>query len=60
MLRPVYVPLRGEGSHPERARSRTARNIMQRGPPCEEDPALPVLFTLINNSENALAIFRVF
>jgi hypothetical protein len=45
MLRPVYVPLRGITPP-----SRIARNIMQRGPACEEDPALPVLFTLINNS----------
>jgi hypothetical protein len=31
---------------------------MQRGPPCEEDPALPVLFTLINQLRKiALAIF---
>jgi hypothetical protein len=32
---------------------------MQRDPSCEEDPALPVLFTLIdkNNSEKSLAIF---
>ena len=45
MLRPVYVPLRGEDT---RDNSRIARNIMQRGPTCEEDPALPVLFTLID------------
>jgi len=44
MLRPVYVPLRGENT---RDTLRIARNIMQRGPTCEEDPALPVLFTLI-------------
>ena len=28
-------------------RSRTRRSIAQPGPPCEEDPASPVLFTLI-------------
>jgi hypothetical protein len=41
LFRPVYVPLRGEHAH--RVVARTARNNMQRGPPCEE----PVLFTLI-------------
>jgi len=40
------------GSHPgssELPASKTARNIMQRGLPCGQDPALPVLFALISH-----------
>jgi len=36
MLRPVWVPLRGEWF---RDIGWIARNVMQRGPTCEEDPA---------------------
>ena len=57
MLRPVYVPLRGENT---RDTLRIARNIMQRGPTCEEDPALPGLFTLIGQLQKLpQAIFGV-
>jgi hypothetical protein len=45
LFRPTYGPLRGEET--QEHLSWTARNSMERGPPCEEDPALPGLFTLI-------------
>ncbi|MDB5860497.1 MAG: hypothetical protein JWQ76_4186 [Ramlibacter sp.] len=59
MLRPIFVSLRGKKHPAECALSWIARNNMQRGPLCEEDPALPVLFTLIDNSEKfAWRIFQ--
>jgi hypothetical protein len=48
MLRPAYMPRRGV-----RHLWRAARNIMECSPTCEEDPAWPGLFTLINKLKMA-------
>src|SRR5688572_28155466 len=38
---------------------RTAMRIARRGPTCQEDPASPVLLTLISNSMNYLCEFAL-
>jgi hypothetical protein len=43
------TPLTRVGRFIPRSGTWTVRNNMQRGPSCEEDPALPVLFALIKH-----------
>lgn len=51
-FRRIHGPLRGTTQL-----SRTARNIVQRGPSCGEDPALPVLLALFKPLEKAACGF---